>query len=76
LTARADYDVGMSTLVEIEAAARQLSSEEKQRLLVLVAQSLRAEGRPLPEPRRFSDEELKAWMDEDEADLRSLRGGE
>ena len=64
----------MSSLTEIEAAAKRLPASEKQQLLVFVAQSLREEGRPLPEPRRFSPEEMQAWMDADERDLRAFRG--
>jgi hypothetical protein len=56
----------MSTLIEIESAARRLPTEEKQKLLILVAQILRDEGHALPEPRTFSVEEMQAWMDEDE----------
>ncbi|MGH7194993.1 MAG: hypothetical protein ACREJM_15885, partial [Candidatus Saccharimonadales bacterium] len=66
--------VVMTKLAEIELAARHLPPEEKQRLLVLVAQSLREEGYPLPEPRLFSPDQMQAWMDEDERDLRIFRG--
>lgn len=65
---------GMSTLVEIESAARSLSAEEKRRLLIFVAQILREEGTSLPEPRAFSSAEMEAWMEEDERDMRELRG--
>ena len=65
----------MSTLVEIEAAARKLPADQKQQLLMLVAQILREEGRPLPEPRRFGKEEMQGWLDEDERDMERLRGG-
>jgi hypothetical protein len=64
----------MSTLVEIEAAVRGLNPSDKQRLLVLIAQSLRSEGRDLPPPRQFTEDEMRRWMDEDEADLKKLRG--
>ncbi|HXE54225.1 MAG TPA: hypothetical protein VN541_14475 [Tepidisphaeraceae bacterium] len=65
----------MSTLAEIELAARQLSPAERQQLLIRVAQSLREGGHPLPEPRDFSIEEMRAWMDEDERDYQKfLRG--
>ncbi|HEY8747947.1 MAG TPA: hypothetical protein VIM11_08235 [Tepidisphaeraceae bacterium] len=68
------YDFVMSTLEEIELAARHLTPGEKQKLLILVAQSLRAEGHSLPEPRMFSAAEMEAWMDEDEEDLKKFRG--
>jgi len=64
----------MSTLVEIESAARSLSPEDKCQLLIFVAQILREEGMPLPEPRTFSSAEMGAWMDEDERDMRDFRG--
>jgi hypothetical protein len=37
---------------------------------------LRAEGASLPEPRLFTPEQLQAWMDEDEEDMRKFRAGE
>lgn len=64
----------MSTLAEIELAARRLTPAEKQQLLVAVAQSLRQEGKPLPEPRSFSAAEMQAWMDEDERDFKAFKG--
>jgi hypothetical protein len=63
----------MSTLVEIETAAAALSTGEKAELLLFVAQQLRAEQAPLPEPRLFSDDQLQAWMDEDEEEMRRFR---
>ncbi|MEO6753511.1 MAG: hypothetical protein ABIP85_17170 [Chthoniobacteraceae bacterium] len=65
----------MSTLAEIESATAALSSQEKAELLLFVASQLRAEGAPLPEPRLFSPEQLQAWMDEDEDDMRKFRAG-
>lgn len=64
----------MSTLQEIESAARDLPPAKQQELLVFLADSLRAQGRPLPEPRRFSAAEMQSWMDEDDRDLREFRG--
>ena len=65
----------MSTLAEIETAASTLSSSEKAELLLFVAEQLRAERAPLPEPRLFTSEQIQEWMDEDEADMRSYRAG-
>jgi len=65
----------MSTLAEIESATAALSSLEKAELLLFVAGQLRAVGAPLPEPRLFSPEQLQAWMDEDEDDMRRFRAG-
>ncbi len=66
----------MSTLAEIESAATALPAREKAELLLFVAGQLRAEGAPLPEPRLFTPEQLQAWMDEDEEDMRKFRAGE
>jgi hypothetical protein len=68
--------VDMSTLAEIESAAAGLSPSEKAELLLFVAGQLRAAGAPLPEPRLFSSEQITAWMDEDEEDMRKFRAGE
>ena len=65
----------MSTLAEIESAAADLSPTEKAELLLFVAGQLRAAGAPLPEPRLFSTEQITAWMDEDEEDMRKFRAG-
>jgi hypothetical protein len=65
----------MNTLVEIEQAVGGLPSAQKTELLLFVAQSLREEQAPLPEPRLFSDEQLRAWMDEDEEAMRRFRAG-
>ena len=66
----------MSTLAEIESAAATLSPPEKAELLLFVAGQLRATGASLPEPRLFSPEQLAAWMDEDEEDMRKFRAAE
>lgn len=65
----------MTTLVEIEQAVGGLLAAQKTELLLFVAQSLREEQVPLPEPRLFSDEQLRAWMDEDEEAMRRFRAG-
>lgn len=66
----------MSTLAEIESATLSLPAVEKAELLLFVAGQLRAEGAPMPEPRLFAPEQLQAWMDEDEEDMRKFRAGE
>lgn len=63
----------MSTLAEIEEAAAALPAEQKQELLLFLAARLRAEGARLPEPRRFSGEQVAGWIAEDEADLERLK---
>lgn len=56
----------MSTLTEIEDAAAKLPVEQKQALLLFLAERLRAEGAALPPPRRFGPERLRQWVAEDE----------
>ena len=58
-----------STLAEIENATEQLSSVEKEELLLFLATRLRNERQKLPPPRRFGREQIGAWIAEDEADL-------
>lgn len=65
----------MSTLTEIEAAAEKLPVEEKQALLLFLAERLRAEGGKLPPPRRFGTEQIQKWIAEDEADAKRFREG-
>jgi hypothetical protein len=60
----------MKTLVELERAVGELPAAQKTELLLFVAQSLRVEQAPLPEPRLFPDEQLRAWMEEDEVTMR------
>lgn len=63
----------MSTVPEIERAIRQLSAEDKRRLMFAIASDLRAESGPLPPPRQFTVEEMTGWMDEDEQAMREVR---
>jgi hypothetical protein len=64
----------MSTLAEIESAAKRLPPAQKQELLVFLADELRSAGQPLPELRRFSSAEVQSWLDEDERDMREFQG--
>ncbi|MGQ0633033.1 MAG: hypothetical protein ACT4QC_00330 [Planctomycetaceae bacterium] len=59
----------MSTLTEIEAAVEALPVAEKQELLLFLAARLRAQSGSLPAPRRFTVEQMKSWIAEDEADM-------
>jgi hypothetical protein len=70
----ADYR-RMKTLTEIEQAVEELPSGQKTELLLFVARSLREAQAPLPEPRRFSDEQLRSWLDEDEEAMRRFQQG-
>lgn len=65
----------MSTLAEIEAAADTLTPEQKQQLLLFLATRLRAEGTKLPEPRKFSREQIAGWISQDETDMQKFREG-
>jgi hypothetical protein len=65
----------MSTFQEILSAAWRLPADERQRLLISLAESLRAEGRSLPAPRSFTPAEIRAWIEEDERDLAEFRRG-
>jgi len=62
----------MRTIAEIEAAAEILFAEEKQELLIFLAARLRTDRATLPQPRKFSKEEMEAWIAEDEADMRRI----
>ncbi len=63
----------MTTLAEIERAAEALSATEKQELLLFLATRLRGERMKAPESREFTQEQLSAWIAEDEADMQRLR---
>jgi hypothetical protein len=65
----------MRELVEIEQAADALSPSEKQELMLFLAVRLRAQGARLPEPRKFSPQQIEGWIAEDEADLERFNRG-
>jgi hypothetical protein len=65
----------MQTLVDIEQAVQRLSAEQQAELLLFVAERLRSQSAPLPEPRDFSEEQLRAWLDEDERAMARFRAG-
>ena len=67
--------MAVKTLDEIESAVAELPPAQKTELLLFVAKSLRGQQAPLPEPRLFSDEQLRVWMDEDEEAMRRFRAG-
>jgi hypothetical protein len=66
----------MSKLDEIAAAAETLLPSEKQELMLFLATRLRAQGARMPEPRRFSREQMAGWIAEDEADMRRFQQGQ
>jgi hypothetical protein len=65
----------VSKLEEIEAAAEALDREEKQQLMLFLATRMREQGTQLPEPRKFSRDQMAAWIAEDEADMRRFEQG-
>jgi hypothetical protein len=65
----------VSKLDEIEAAAESLAPEEKQQLMLFLATRLRGQGVSMPEPRKFSREQMAGWISEDEADMRRFQQG-
>jgi hypothetical protein len=56
----------MGDFREIESAAKRLGADERRRLILSLAASLREEGRPLPAPRSFERGEVADWIKEDE----------
>ena len=65
----------MSKLEEIEAAAETLVPEEKQELMLFLAARMRAQGFPMPEPRKFTRDQMVGWIAEDEADMLRFEQG-
>ena len=65
----------MTKLAEIQAAADALAPEEKQELILFLATRLRHSGVNLPLPRKFSPEQLAAWIADDEAEMQRFRQG-
>ena len=65
----------MQSLVDIEQAVENLSAEQQAELLLFVAERLRSQQAPLPEPREFSEEQLLAWLDEDERAMERFQAG-
>ena len=64
----------MTTLLEIESAAKQLPVSQKETPLLFLADALRAErGAQLTPPRKFSRKEIATWIAKDEADLSRIK---
>lgn len=66
------YNSPMRSLEEIESEVSALSLEDKQHLLLFIAAQLRTEPTQMPPVRRFSDEQIRAWIAADEAEMREL----
>jgi hypothetical protein len=65
----------MSALMDIERAAVKLPAEEQQQLLRFLHRAVPVAESDLPGPRNFSEEEIQAWLSEDEASMRRFREG-
>jgi hypothetical protein len=65
----------MQSLVDIEQAVQNLSVEQQAELLLFVAERLRSQRARLPEPREFTEEQLRVWLDEDERAMERFRAG-
>ena len=63
------------SLAEFENVINRLPVGEKAELMLFLAEALRKEGAPLPQPRQYSEEQLNSWMDEDEAAMRRFQTG-
>lgn len=73
--ARVRYDPSMSTLAEIEQAAKVLPVEQKQRLLASLLIGLREGGAQLPPPRDIPKATIEQWVAEDEEGFRKFKAG-
>jgi hypothetical protein len=65
----------MSRLSDLESAADALPVAEKQELLLFLAARLRAQSAQRPSPRKFTAEQIKGWIAEDEAGGAAQRNG-
>jgi hypothetical protein len=66
----------MSTLAEIEAAADALPAQEKEELFLFLAARLRTTSpAELPPPRKFTREQMEAWIKDDEEGMKRFREG-
>ncbi len=65
----------MGSLSEIEAAVEGLPEGQMQELLLFLAAKLRAKNAQMPAPRKFTTQQIKTWIAEDEADMRQFNEG-
>ena len=62
----------MNTLAEVEKAADALPIADQRKLLLHIAEKIRAAQPPAPEPREFTSEQIAGWIAQDEADMAEL----
>ena len=41
--------------------------------MIFLASRLRSSGAPMPDPRKFTREEMAGWIAEDESEMRALK---
>ena len=63
----------MSTLAKIEAAAKALPPNEREELAMKLIANLPNGGPFMPEPRDYSKEVMREWLDDDERQSREIR---
>ena len=64
----------MSTVAEIENALNKLPENEFEEVAFVVLERLRKSGH-LPPFRQFTEEQVRGWIAEDEADMTAFRAG-
>lgn len=67
--------LAMSTVQEIEQAVKALPEPDFEQVLIAVLRRARELG-SFSEPRRFSDEQIAAWVDDDERGMEAFRATE
>ena len=63
----------MSTLDEIKAAISELPRSDVNQLMRFMFQQFPATPEQMPPPRDFSEEQIREWIEEDEAAMERLR---
>ena len=65
----------MSTLAEIEQAAKVLPLDQRQKLIAFLLTGLRKDGVPLSPPRDIPKATIEQWVAEDEESFRKFKAG-
>jgi hypothetical protein len=66
----------MNKLTDIMTAIDALSTKQKRELFLFLATRLHTDASPLPAPRKFSLEQMQAWIADDEEGMRRLLAGD